>query len=169
LKCDLTVFYLGFPPFKCLLPGHSPNSFSAPVHCRLACWIPVSYHNFLILCLCCSGRSRPDGPQFRYEIVVILSRQPRCRSYSGCQIARCFINFYTWINFSSRGYWVRGKALKPLPACEFSNFTSLNMIQNANTVGRWSESKMSSMLASDSRTSLWTTMDRTSLLSSRTK
>jgi hypothetical protein len=60
---DLTICYLHFPPFPCPFAGHSPNRFSDPLQCCFACWIPVSCHNFLGLCLMimiqCSVQSIP--------------------------------------------------------------------------------------------------------------
>jgi hypothetical protein len=72
LRCDLTVFYLIFHRlsalFLVILLIVLVTQFTTVLHAgyRVPC------HNFLSLCLCFRSQSRPDRPQFRPEIVIIL-------------------------------------------------------------------------------------------------
>jgi hypothetical protein len=40
LRCDFSVTYFCFPPFKCLFKGHSSYWFRDPMNYRFIRWIP---------------------------------------------------------------------------------------------------------------------------------
>jgi len=69
LKCDLTVTYFCFSPFKCLPTGHYEDLIGDPVNRLLHSGSLASCHNFLKLCLCCTRRYRQWSLLFSSESV----------------------------------------------------------------------------------------------------
>jgi hypothetical protein len=72
VSSHLTVFYLGFPFFKCPFPVILLIVLVIQFNAVLHAGSRVSCHNFLSLFLCSSSRSMPGISQFRSEIVIFL-------------------------------------------------------------------------------------------------
>jgi hypothetical protein len=60
------------PNFVSHRSSHSSDWFRDPVNCNFTCWILVSCHNFLVLCLCFIIWSEPGRSLFMSESVILL-------------------------------------------------------------------------------------------------
>jgi hypothetical protein len=122
LRCDLTVPYFCFPPFKCLSTSHSSDVFGDPVNCRFTCWILSYFPQFPCLRLCFNRLFRPGGSLLCFESVILLV-------YNLFTEAIEAVKLQDALSASSPEL-----ILKPLPICEFvkpvRKISSSNMIQH---------------------------------------
>jgi hypothetical protein len=72
LRCDFSITYFSFPPFKCLFAVIRLIAFVSRLTATLHAGSLVSCHNFLSLCLCFNNRSRPGQSLFISESVTLL-------------------------------------------------------------------------------------------------
>jgi hypothetical protein len=163
LRCGFSITKFSFPPFKCLFSGHSPDWFCDQN------FLPFYMldHWFLATIFLASVCTLTNVP-IPYIVVYIRKcdftcRQLICRNSRGCKVAAASTPelILTLGETSSEArLWNRPHSVNFSRG--YGRFLILTKSSMWNTIGRWSESKISDTMTSETLILWWTTISSTS-------